>query len=187
MFKKIIILSMIFAGSLSTAWSKALYISPGIIYENIHASGSSYEGMVGSLNLGYGGWMHDNLYLAGEIFGNTKPHTYHESDDTAFLLKPGYAWGFSIIPAMNVQDAVTIYARLGYVRTKFQELNTTAGAYQAGLGAEAPLENCWSIRAEYVYSPYHSISGAGTIQFNQVTLALVYRFEPLLRGFTTDL
>lgn len=190
MIKKILAISIIFAGTLSTALAGSFYFSPGINYEHLHSGDATYQGLTGMLNLGYGTWMYDCFYLAAEVFGNTKPYTLNKDNDESEInnfLKTGYAYGYSIVPAMVIENSVVAYLRLGYVQTDFPNLDAKPHAYQAGIGLEYPFQDCWSLRTEYVYTPYRSVEGVGTIYSNQVTLALVYRLEPLLGGFSTDL
>lgn len=182
MIKKILAISAIFVGSLSTALAGTFYFGPGITYADLHNDGLRYNGFNGTLYIGYGGWVQECAYLAAEIFGMTKTFNTKNTDEISKLLKTGSNYGVSLVPAVNIEDSFVGYLRLGYIKTRFSNLGTTKSAYQIGAGVELPLKDLWTVRVEYTYTPYHSVDDIGSVYSNQGTVALIYRIDPLIVG-----
>ncbi|MBX3708658.1 MAG: porin family protein [Gammaproteobacteria bacterium] len=183
MFKKFLCINVFSAISLSTAIASSFYVGPGLTYADLESDNVSYSGISPAVYVGYGAWARNWLYLAAEIFGTAKSMNVNRGDnDKDSLFKTDYNYGVSLVPAINMDDVLIGYVRLGYIRTKFPNLDTVHGAYQLGVGMEGSITDCWSLRGEYVYTPYSSVNGVGTVRSNQVTVGLIYRFEPLLRS-----
>jgi len=180
MFKKIVITSVIFAGCLSTAWAGSFYLGPALTYEALKAGRIHYQGLSPVLYIGYGDWVREWLYIAGEIFGSPKSIDINNEPKNGVSLKTKYTYGASLIPGINLDDMIMAYARLGFVSAKFQDLNERKGGSQMGLGLDGKIMDCWSIRAEYVYTMYSSVSGVGSLRSDEFTLAAIYQLDSLL-------
>lgn len=152
-------------------------MAPALTYQDLRSDSLDYQGISPTLYAGYGDWVRDWLWLAGEIFGSTKSiNLGNDKSENGLSLKMNYTYGVSLIPAINMDNTLTLFMRLGYERAKFSALDTTEGAYQVGLGLQTNLIDCWDIRAEYDYTPFHSVPQVGSIRGNSFTLAAVYRF-----------
>jgi hypothetical protein len=177
MFKKILAISVVFATSLSTAFAGSFYIGPSIAYDSLRAGHIRYAGIYPVLSGGYDDWVWDWLYIAGEIFASPKSIDVNNEPKNGENLKTKYIYGVSIIPGINLDEMLLAYVRFGFASAKFQELDTTKGGTELGIGLETKLMDCWSVRAEYDYAKYSSIPSAGSLRADAFSLGAVYRFE----------
>ena len=92
MIKKIIAMSALFVGSLSSAFAGSFYVGPMIAYRSITANSSSihYQGIGLQPSVGYGGFVWEYLYLAGELFISPKTVTIRDTTDQIASLKISY-------------------------------------------------------------------------------------------------
>lgn len=177
MFKKIIfITSLTLLNTFSCYAVSSFYFGPAANFLNI--SSGSYKGVAPALYLGYGSWMSDYFYWALEGYAAFEPYNSHSNDNN--LLKTRYNYGLGLIPAVDLDDTLILYGRLGVVRTSFKNLDIAKNGYQLGLGLEAPVNPCWSMRLEYSYSLYKEIDYFGNVHINQLMFGIIYRFEPIL-------
>jgi|SRR5579885_217354 opacity protein-like surface antigen len=177
MFKKILAITAIFVTSLSTAYAGAFYAGPAFEYDDFRAGHVRYSGIYPIVFGGYGDWVRDWLYVGGELFGGPKSIDVNNEPKNGQSLKTKYTYGVSIIPGVNLDDMLMAFIRFGFVSTKFQELETTKGGTQLGLGVESKVAECWSVRGEYIYTRYSSVSSAGNLRSDAFMLSGIYRFE----------
>lgn len=181
MFKKLLATSAIFVGSLSTAFATgSFYLGPSLTYMDLTSDVVNYTGLTPGLYLGYGAWARDWLNLSVEVFGKTKSYNIDSNNKDSINLKTDYNLGISLVPAANLDNVLLGFLRLGYVRTKFSSFDETKGGFQLGVGIEGELVECWNLRGEFDYTQYNSLDEIGTVKSKEVTLALIYRFEPLV-------
>lgn len=199
MFKKLLIASAVLAVTSSVAFAanyKGEYkdvapapcptyhpaVAPylGVSLGNKLTYGSSsrvFNGLVGTLSLGYGGIVAPNWYLAGELFIDGVAKIKDYSSTNSLSAQNTWDGGLSIIPGYMITDQVLGYLRLGVQSTRFNNLNTTKTGWHVGLGDQFNVAPNWDMRAEYVYTYYGSKSNTiGRIQSNGVNLGLIYRF-----------
>src|SRR5438045_8578753 len=130
MVKKIVTTISIIAATLSTPLAAgSFYIGPGVTYEDLRASDFHYASILPSLHVGYGSWMREWIYLGLEGFATTKSIDISDSDTISATLKMSYNYGLSIMPMVNLDDVLYGFARIGYLRTKFPNLDAIHGAY----------------------------------------------------------
>lgn len=143
------------------------------------------DGVNGEIFAGYGWLFNDHYYLGGEVFGSISS-TQGEFDVNdvvgGVLLNLSNTYrmrgsiGVAVLPGMKLSDSTLGYLRVGYVNSQFR-LNTSTipalgettfdeavnfrknkGAVQLGLGVESMVTNNVSVRAEYDYNRYGTIS-----------------------------
>lgn len=152
-------------------------------------------GFVGGLFLGYGQYMNNWFYLAGEIFGNYSGAETSWSGNiggTAYSSKfeaDNSEYGISLLPGVKLNDTSLGYIRLGWnwARLKASETTTTStsetntqSGFNYGLGIETLVYDNWSVRTEYSHTNYNSFSTDFGTKFspsdNQFMLGLIYHF-----------
>lgn len=177
MVKKILFTSALFIGNLSSVFAGSFYLGPALNFESLRSNNNiRYEGLRAMAMGGYSVWVRDWLYLAAEVFGGPKPLDINNVPRHGLSLKTSYSYGGSLIPGIFLDDQIMPYARIGYLSTKFENPSTKKSAYQLGVGLEAKVIDCWSIRGEYDYVKYKNISGIGQVRTDEFNLAAIYRF-----------
>ncbi len=143
-------------------------------------TGGAYRGVPFNLNLGYGGVVSQNFYLAGELFGTVG--TANISDNTQ--LRTSYSYGGALLPGGMLSDCTIAYVRLGVVRAHFPDINDSRTGGQLGVGLQESIAQQVDLRGEYnfvAYEAQNEISG-GLVssvapRSDQFTLGLIYKFE----------
>ncbi len=134
-----------------------------------------YQGLEGTLSVGYAAMVSPSFYLAGELLAgdsiNLKDYTVLGNG-----VRTTWSYGLGIIPGYMITDYVLGYARVGVVRSRFTDQGDNGTGWQVGLGAQTNLVQNWDLRGEYVYTGYNTISGIGKPQANQFNLGVVYKF-----------
>jgi hypothetical protein len=186
MLKKVLALLAVFSVIAPQYASASFYIAPTLAYQDLSNDDLDFRGIKPSLYFGYGDWFREYLYVAGEIFISSRAYKLKDDDIVdGKRLVMGESYGFSILPTTALDSNLMAYLRLGYVRANFSGVNSKVGAYQLGIGAEMPIYNCWSLRAEYIYTPYRSVTDLGTIKSHEISLGAVYRLDSIFNGPTT--
>lgn len=176
---------ILFAACISMSYAGSFYVAPALSYQDLSSDDLSFQGISPTLYVGYGDWFRDYLFVAAEIFVSSRAIELSSDETTdGIKLDKGSSYGFSVLPTMNLASDLMAYLRIGYVRTDFSGVDSKQGAYQVGIGGEMPLTGCWSVRAEFDYTPYRSVDNIGTIRAKEISLAAVYRFESLFDGPT---
>lgn len=175
MFKKILITSTLLMGCHTSVFA-GLYVGPSLNYESISSNGLRYEGLRPMIVAGYGNVFRSWLYFAMEAFLGSKSIDINNKSGDGISLRTSYAYGGSFIPGVFLDDQILGYIRLGLISTKFTQLDIKKSGYEAGLGIEAKMIDCWNIRAEYDYVSYNSIAGLGHLKAGEYNLAVIYRF-----------
>ncbi|TAK77854.1 MAG: hypothetical protein EPO11_02050 [Gammaproteobacteria bacterium] len=178
MLKKILIIGLIFFGTVSRALA-GFYMGPLVAYESIKSHSVSYLDINPRLSLGYGDVIRDSAYLAGEIFLGPKSFTVKNGANDDGSLTTSYSYGFSLLPGFCLDEVILAYARLGIIATHFDNSNVdlTRRGYQAGAGLQGDLSASWSIRGEYTHTSYVEVDGLGKPRADQYAVGLVYHLS----------
>lgn len=179
MLRTLWLIGTIFLASLTTAFAAppSFYIAPFIEYQGISVSHIDFNGMTPRMSLGYGGAIQESqIYLAAEIFGSPRGVSLHNHKGNTPGLKPKYSLGASLLPGLYLDETILVYARLGIVSTRFDNLDLSRKGYQAGIGLETNISGCWDIRGEYVFTSYDSITGIGSPKGDEYALGVLYKF-----------
>lgn len=109
-------------------------------------------------------------------------------------LRARQSYGVSLLPGVKVNDYALIYARVGYLRTSFRAAETASvvgfgsvtesrtdwlNGFNYGVGIETSVYENTSVRGEYTYTSYGSISNSVSSYSpnnNEYTLSLIYHF-----------
>ncbi len=155
----------------------------------------SSTGWVGGLFIGYGRYLTDMFYLAGELYGNVSGAeqswniTANNSDGTVDTynnkVETNGSWGLAILPGIKLNDGALGYVRLGYnwVNLKGTESaaetlggattgsvstskSQTSNGWNFGLGIEALVWDNWSVRTEYNHIYLNSFTSSFGTKFN---------------------
>lgn len=179
MLKKIFAMILIWVSALSSAFAISVYIAPSAIWDSYYAAPIRYEGWTGRLALGLGLPLQAPFSLAIEGWViPIKPSTHTNNTFGIASLKPSYSYGASLLPGYILDDYLRVFIRLGGLGTKFDSLNETVAAWQAGAGIDVFLScfSRWSVRGEWDYSRYRSTSSVGVISDGEYSAGIVYRF-----------
>ena len=138
---------------------------------------ASYKGLSGIVSVGYAHLNYQNLYLAGEFFGDTsatvKNFPLYKSSKNS--ISSSWAYGFDILPGIVFNERVLAYARLGVLNRNFNDIKSERTGLRVGLGGQTNLFKNLDLRAEYVYSQYRGTS-IGIPLTDQYNLGVVYKF-----------
>lgn len=177
MLRRTIAASTLFIATTSLSFAYNFYIAPSLVYQGISAGNVDYMGMSLRPAVGIGGpFRNSEYYIGGELFGNTKPMTFHNHRSGTAGLKPSYSVGASFLPGYQIDDEFIGYVRLGVIYTNFDNLDMTRRGWQIGAGLQGRLIGCWDVRGEYNYTKYRSITGIGTPKASEWLLGVVYKF-----------
>ena len=162
--------------------------------DNITGSNVNFggTGAVGNLFGGYGEILNQYFYLGAEGFvglTSTKGST-KKINNTTSSLKQTYNYGASVIPGVMVTKDTLAYARIGVIRSRFEQDNShdfipfhgkTLTGHQLGVGVRTAITDKVDFQTEYTYSAYQSLGGSGigsSIKPNdsQVKIGFVYNF-----------
>lgn len=158
------------------ATGNGTYVALSLGERNNYASGSNtYKGLDLNGAIGYGIVLVGNFYLGGELFG-LRTVTLKDYAPSSTSVASKWGMGLSVLPGFVISDRVLAYARIGYIRQRFNNQNSYSSGGQIGLGAEATVAACWDVRAEYVYTLGEGLSGIGKPQSDVVNVGLVFRF-----------
>lgn len=156
-------------------------------------------GWVGGLMLGYGKYINDWFYLAGEIFGNVSSAQQKWSAATAFQsatdkFTVNGSWGVALLPGVRLNDTSLGYVRLGWNWANLKSQGSfnvpgvgggsgsktnTSNGFNFGVGIETLLWDNWSLRGEFSHTYYNSFNTTvATINpsDNQFMLGLLFHF-----------
>jgi opacity protein-like surface antigen len=157
------------------------------------------NGWMGGLFLGYGAYLNEWFYLAGELNGNysgAQQTTSFVDGATSLNLKTQArgSWALSVLPGYRLNDTSLGYVRLGWNWTNFKNTATFTGVGSAsanktlngfvfGVGIETLIVDNWSVRTEVDHFYYSSNNGSGSglsASFSpsdtQGTLGVIYHF-----------
>lgn len=160
-------------------------------------------GIVGGVFFGAGRYF-DCFYLAAEAIANAsnaitsyttnfKYSGFTDNYYTQIRVRPSY--GIAVLPGFRMNDNALLYGRLGWtvasirtyenfstvgVTTTIASRNLYRSGGTLGLGIESALVDDFSIRAEYSYTRYATLTSVLGTKFypsdNQVMLGVLYRF-----------
>lgn len=181
MFKRSLVLSLLCLTCLPIAYAgytPSFYVGPTVMYQGISSKNIDYMGITPRLSVGFGGVVNDSfVYLGAEIFGSPKGASIHNRKDGTPGLQPKYSVGASFIPGYYLDDVMLLYARLGVIDTKFDNLDASRWGAQAGIGIEASLTRSWSVRGDYTYTSYRTVKNyIGSPKASEYAIGLLYRF-----------
>jgi opacity protein-like surface antigen len=175
MLKKLVIISALFISSLSHLYA-GFYVGPSLNFEAYNASNIRYEGLRPMLTAGYGTNFRNLLYISIEAFGGPKSITINNVPRNGNSLKTKWSYGGSLLPAYIIDQDLLLYLRLGLVSTNFEKLNTIKSGREIGIGLQAQVLECWSVRGEYDYLQYSSLSEIGQLRADEFNVAIIYQF-----------
>jgi opacity protein-like surface antigen len=144
---------------------------------NTVSTPASYKGLSGIVSLGIGHLNYQNIYIAGEIWGDTSAtiKNFPVAKSRNYSISSSWGYGFDIMPGLVFNERVLTYLRLGVLSRNFNDIQQTRGGLRIGLGGQTNLFKNVDLRAEYVYSQFHGTS-LGTPLTDQYNLGVVYKF-----------
>ncbi|EKD72111.1 MAG: hypothetical protein ACD_46C00004G0005 [uncultured bacterium] len=176
MIKKILFATSLFTASLSIAQAGAFYIGPSINVIDVTSPNGSYRGLDPRISFGYSDIFSSSTYLAGEIFTTPFSAVLSENTSNSTSLKTSRNFGASFIPGVFISSDAIGYARLGLITTKFTGPSVYKTGAQFGVGLQAALAPNWSLRSEYDFITYGTISQLGSPKTDQFTIGVLYHF-----------
>lgn len=180
MLKKIITIIGIWLSCLSSVSAATFYIAPSAVWDSFYANPIRYEGLSAKITVGVGLITFQSPFtIAIEGWVDPiKPYTHTNNTFGIVSLKPSYSYGASLLPGYNLDDYIHVFLRLGVLSTKFDNLNETLTAWQAGAGADIAFScySRWRLRGEWNFAKYRSTSRVGVIEDGQYSAGFVYRF-----------
>jgi hypothetical protein len=175
MMKKGLATGMMLVSSLSS-FASGVYLSPSLVFNHINAANSGYQAVEPELAIGYSTQYGEYIRFAGELFISPTSIAIHNNDQDGINVKTDYGLGASFLPGYQLDEELLGYGRFSVMSTRLGDLGTTREGFQLGIGLQERLTRVWSIRGEYDYVWYRSLSSIGTIRAKQVGIGLVYKF-----------
>lgn len=176
MLRKALGVTALFLTGLSTAFAGNFYMGPAVVYQAIAVSDVGYNGVSPRLTVGYEDMYTEYLYGAAEIFTSPTTFTIYSNPNNIGSARITYSYGASILPGFNFDRTIIGYVRLGYIRSRFDNLGSVEGGVQYGAGLHWALTDIWSVRGEYSYTKFHNIAPIGHPDMNSYSIGLTYRF-----------
>ena len=179
MIKKISLISLLFAISSTLSYAGIFYMGPSLQYESVAGdSTGSYQATSARLTVGYAEKIQFPYYLAGELFGVAGDINGHPDDSG---LKNTPSFGVALLPGFMLYDNTFLYGRLGTIASRFSATDSYAWGGQVGIGIETALTQTWDIRAEYIFTQYSDLNGAGSVygapHSNTLAIGFIHRFK----------
>ncbi len=175
--KKQSLLFPIFVSVLSfNVYAGNTYVGGSLSMQNISATGTAYRGFRPGVLIGYGGPVDKDFYVAGEFNASyvaTLQNNYINRNNS---LRMAPVFSLSVIPGMLFTPTAMGYFRLGVADGLINVSNNWKVGWVLGLGIEAALSPCWSVRTEYDYTVFHAIS-AGNPNSDEFVLSFKYTFD----------
>jgi opacity protein-like surface antigen len=181
MLKKIILASAIVASTISVAAAStpAPYVGTSVgvnTNTSTHANGGSagvYRGVPVKLFAGYGGEMSQNVYLAGELAATLGSAEISNRNH----MKTSYGYSISALPGVMVNDDTLAFARAGFVRSRFSNVNKISSGAQFGFGLQTAMTQHVDLRGEYDYTSYADANTINSPRTDEFNLGVVYKFD----------
>lgn len=179
MLKKIMLTgAILIAGTGVAAAGPVPYIGAGIgISSNTSTDstgGNAAAARVVPIKLfaGYGGLVTQSFYVGGELEGTLASAEISDKNNA----KTTYGFGLSLIPGLMLNQHTMAYVRVGYVRSRFSDVNLLSSGGVFGLGLETTLTQHVDVRGEYDFTAYRSVGSVGAPRSDAFNLGLVYNF-----------
>jgi opacity protein-like surface antigen len=160
----------------SSAYAGAVYLGPSVVYESITTANAGFGGIGPRLSLGYEELVTDKIYFAGEVFANPATFKLFNNPAPKGSLRVTYSYGGSVLPGYNLDNTIIAYGRLGFIRSRFSNVDEVKGGFQYGLGLQYVISEYWSVRGDYTRTTYSSINFLGDPKSDQYMAGLMYRF-----------
>jgi opacity protein-like surface antigen len=205
MFKKIILTCILTCGISAALADSSPYVGVSVGVNNANfkfqdatnrAIPFSTKGYTGGFFAGFGDTT-GLFYLGAEAFGNnssTKTTTKSVNTTTGtanVTLRQTYSYGVDLVPGFRIGNKGLLYGKAGLVRSRFRinqtpnpitntsgTTNHTANGKQWGVGLEITATQNWTIRGEYVYTSYRTVSAYGnkiTPHTKQINFGVAYQ------------
>jgi len=167
------IAAVTYVPSYTIAQGTYLGLSVGSLANNT-SKPAFYQGLAGTVTLGYAYTPMTSYYLAGEAFVGDSIQLQNKSNNGSSV-RSSWNLGLSVLPGYMISEAALGYFRLGYIRTNFSSPSNSANGAQLGLGLQLALSKSWDVRSEYIYSFYNSVSTLGNPRSNLFNLGFIYK------------
>ena len=179
MIKKILVGTLLASAvTVASANTAAPYVGAGLgVNVNTSSSGVNTfftRTMPVSIFAGYGGVVNQNFYLAGEFTGVLGAGELTSKGNS---VKTTYGYGLSVLPGLMLSDHTLAFARVGFVRSRFTNMNTYGNGGQIGLGLQTSLTQNVDVRGEYDFTAYKTVSNVGAPRSDAASVSLVYKFD----------
>ena len=179
MFKKMIFASAILTAAVNVAAADTapyLGASLGVNVNsstNIAGNAGVFRGVPVKVFVGYGGAWTDDFFLAAEATATLATGVISNKND----MKTTYGVGVGVLPGYMMTDSSVVFARIGYIRSRFTDVNTMSNGAQVGIGMQATLLQHVDLRGEYDYTSYSSIGAIRSPTTDEFSLAAIYKFD----------
>lgn len=131
-----------------------------------------YRGVPIKVFAGYGGEVSDSIYLAAELIGTAVSGEISNQGQ----MRSTYGYGISLIPGVELSDHTMIYARAGFVRTRFSNVMAMTSGGEFGIGLQTALTQNVDVRGEYDYTAYRDVGGISAPHSDAFDLGVIYKF-----------
>jgi len=154
-----------------------IYFGPTVFIENTTSDNDNFRAIHPRISVGYEEIIH-YIFLAGELYFVPGAISFSESNTyRPQSVQTQQQYGLSFLPGLYISEYIVGYARLGMVETRFWGPNVTKAGAEIGVGLQSQLSDNWSLRTEYIYYAYPSISTIGRPHTDQYGLGLIYRLQ----------
>jgi opacity protein-like surface antigen len=180
MYKKIILASAALLSTVGVAIAKpAPYIGTSLgvnVNSSTNASANTagvFRGVPLKVFAGFGGVLTESFYLAGEVTGTLATAVINNKND----MKTSYGYSVSVLPGLMLSDNTLAYARGGFVRSRFTNVNKMNTGGQLGVGMQTAVTQHVDLRGEYDYTSYANVGGIKSPSTDEYTVGVVYKFD----------
>lgn len=180
MIKRMLACGVLLAATTGIAMASFVPYVGGSLGVNVNSSNNAsagragvYRGIPAKAFLGLGGTINDDFYLAGEAtatLGNFEISNKNK-------MKTSYGYALSVLPGLMLNDNTVAFARAGFTRIRFTNVNKMSSGAIVGLGMQTSMTQHVDLRGEYDYSSYSKVGGISSPRTDEYTLAMVYKFD----------
>jgi opacity protein-like surface antigen len=176
MLRKAFCVTALFLTGLPASFA-GIYLGPAIVYDTVSVPGIGYNGIGPRLTLGYDDMLNERLYAGAEVYTSPTTFKVYNNPNNIGSLRITYTYGASILPGINFDNTIIGYARLGVVRSRFDNLGVVKSGTVYGLGIQWVLTDLWRARFEYQLTKYNNITNIGHPDGNTTMVGLMYNFS----------
>lgn len=152
------------------------YVGMSGAVQDIVSNNATYRAFLPGLFIGYQTVVDHDYYFAGELSGTAAAsltNNYVNRDDS-MRMTPKFALSF--IPGIMFSQDAMGFLRIGLAEGNLSAQSTWRPGFLAGIGLESAITPCWSVRAEYTYTVFSSVT-TGTPRSDEYTVGFKYSFD----------
>ena len=159
------------------SWAGSIYFAPSLFMQKITSQLDNVRETYVRMAAGY--WdVIDCFYLAGEVFLIPGSYTMYEFNNVrSQSARTTYAYGVSFLPGLLLTETVSVFLRGSYIATRFWGPDVMKNGGEFGVGLQSDLTKNWTLRGEYIFTAYSSLSYLGSPKSDLFGIGLIYKLQ----------